>query len=131
MDTESVGQRVVLRTDRRPDDATLVDDFTPDLVDVGGAVAFRPAADPPREIHGGLGFINYGTLRLDEPSAARVGDTVVYAFRAQVFVSRCFVAVVSGIGADPVVEGVFTSTGFELDDKLLPVGPRKGERIAP
>ena len=33
--TETVGQRVVLRTDRAPDNATLVDDFTPDLVDVG------------------------------------------------------------------------------------------------
>lgn len=35
VESELVGQRVALRTDRRPADATLVDDFTPDLVDVG------------------------------------------------------------------------------------------------
>lgn len=33
--TEQVGQRVVLRTDRPPQGASLVDDFTPELVDVG------------------------------------------------------------------------------------------------
>lgn len=33
--TELVGQRVVIRTDTPPANATLVDDFTPDLVDVG------------------------------------------------------------------------------------------------
>jgi hypothetical protein len=36
-------------------------------LDVGGAVAFEPVPDPPREVHGGLGFINYGTLRLEAP----------------------------------------------------------------
>jgi hypothetical protein len=36
-------------------------------VGASGAVVFQPATDPPREIHGGLGFINYGTLRLDAP----------------------------------------------------------------
>ena len=38
-----------------------------ELVGVGGAVTFQPVADPPLEIHGGLGFINYGTLRLEAP----------------------------------------------------------------
>jgi hypothetical protein len=60
----------------------------------------------------------------------RVGSTVVYAFRAQVFVSKCFVAVVSGIGSQPVVEGIFTSTGFRLGEDLLPVGGPDG-RTAP
>jgi predicted amino acid racemase len=72
----------------------------------------------------------YGTLRLDDPQRVRVGSTVVYAFRAQVFVSKCFVAVVSGIGSEPVVEGIFTSTGFRLGEDLLPVGGPDG-RTAP
>jgi len=38
-----------------------------DRVGVEGGVAFEPAADPPREVHGGLGFINYGTLQLEAP----------------------------------------------------------------
>ena len=32
-----------------------------------GALVFEPAADPPREIHGGLAFINSGSLRLQAP----------------------------------------------------------------
>ncbi len=63
----------------------------------------------------------YGTLRVDDPAAVRVGSTVVYAFRAQVFVSKCFVAVVSGVEDVPVVEGIFTSTGFRLGSDLLPL----------
>ena len=35
---------------------------------VDGAVVFQPAAEPPREIHGGLGFINYGNIRLEAPA---------------------------------------------------------------
>jgi len=38
-----------------------------DRVGVDGAVVFAPVADPPREVHGGLGFINYGTLRSQAP----------------------------------------------------------------
>ena len=63
----------------------------------------------------------YGTLRTDDPRSVRVGSTVVYAFRAQVFVSKCFVAVVSGVQGTPTVEGIFTSTGFRLGHDLLPV----------
>ncbi|MCU1669169.1 MAG: Alanine racemase domain protein [Blastococcus sp.] len=76
----------------------------------------RVELDPPEAID------YYGTLHVDDPSTVRVGDTVVYAFRAQVFVSKCFVAVVSGIGSDPQLEGVYTSTGFRLGEDLLPVG---------
>jgi len=35
---------------------------------VAGALAFEPVADPPREVHGGLGFINLGTMRLEAPA---------------------------------------------------------------
>lgn len=68
----------------------------------------------------------YGTLRLEDPRSIRVGSTVVYAFRAQVFVSKSFVAVVTGIGSEPVVEGIFTSTGFRLGNDLLPIGDLYG-----
>ena len=71
--------------------------------------------DPPDAID------YYGTLLVDDPTSVAVGDSVVYAFRAQAFVSRCFVAVVSGVESDPHVEGVFTNTGFRLDDDLLPI----------
>ena len=37
------------------------------LVGVDGAVVFEPSPQPPREVHGGLGFINYGTIRLEAP----------------------------------------------------------------
>ena len=36
-------------------------------VGVAGGLTFSPLADPPREVHAGLGFINYGTLRLQAP----------------------------------------------------------------
>lgn len=35
---------------------------------VTGAIAFVPAADPPIEQHAGLGFRQYGTLRIDAPA---------------------------------------------------------------
>jgi hypothetical protein len=34
-----------------------------------GAIVFTPAADAPLEVHGGLGFINYGNLSLAAPAA--------------------------------------------------------------
>ena len=39
-----------------------------EAVGADGAVVFEPAAQPPREVHGGLGFINYGTVRLEAPA---------------------------------------------------------------
>jgi hypothetical protein len=38
-----------------------------ELAGVEGAVVFEPATQPPREVHGGLGFINFGTVRLEAP----------------------------------------------------------------
>ncbi len=59
---------------------TLVGPGLPDAADAGpeaqalaeaagveGALVFEPSAQPPREVHGGLGFINYGTLRTEAP----------------------------------------------------------------
>ena len=36
---------------------------------VDGAVVFQPAAEPPLEVHGGLGFTNYGNLSLVAPAS--------------------------------------------------------------
>jgi hypothetical protein len=38
-----------------------------DAAGTDGAIAFEPAAEPPREVHGGLGFFNYGTVRTEAP----------------------------------------------------------------
>jgi predicted amino acid racemase len=61
----------------------------------------------------------YGTLHVDQDQVA-VGDTVVYAFRSQVFVSRCFVAVLGNVAGDPQVLGISYSNGFPLGEDLLP-----------
>lgn len=36
--------------------------------EVDGAIVFEPRSEPPREIHGGLGFINYGSIRIEAPA---------------------------------------------------------------
>jgi hypothetical protein len=38
-----------------------------EAVGVEGAIVFEPMADPPREVHGGLGFFDYGTVRTEAP----------------------------------------------------------------
>lgn len=84
-------------------------------------VVARVELDPPEAID------YYGTLHVDDPATVDVGDTVVYAFRAQVFVSKCFVAVVSHVNGEPQVKGIFTSTGIRLGEDLLPIC---GEEVA-
>lgn len=64
----------------------------------------------------------YGTLHVERPEEVSVGDTVVYAFRSQVFVSRCFVAVVRDVAGAPEVLGIFDRDGFPLGADLLPAG---------
>ena len=39
-----------------------------ELAQVDGAIVFEPAAEPPLEIHGGLGFTNYGSIRIEAPA---------------------------------------------------------------
>ncbi|GII81827.1 amino-acid racemase [Sphaerisporangium rufum] len=62
----------------------------------------------------------YGNLYVDDLGAVSVGDTVLYAFRSQVFVSRCFVAVLANVATEPRLLGVFDRAGFPLGDDLLP-----------
>lgn len=77
-------------------------------------VTARVELDPPEAID------YYGNLHVEDIDAVSVGDTVVYAFRAQVFVSRCFVAVLSDVSTNPKLLGVFDRSGFELGADLLP-----------
>ena len=65
----------------------------------------------------------YGTLDVRASRRPpRVGDSVVYAFRAQVFTSRAFVAVVSNVRTTPEVLGVFDRNGYRLSSELLATG---------
>ncbi len=66
----------------------------------------------------------YGTLDISEAGRRpRVGDSVVYAFRAQVFTSRAFVAVVGNVASTPDVLGVFDRNGYRLGADLLAAAP--------
>jgi predicted amino acid racemase len=78
-------------------------------------VIARVDLDPPEAID------YYGTLHLEQPADVHVGDTVVYAFRSQVFVSRSFVAAVTHVAGEPEVVGIFDRGGFALGPDLLPV----------
>jgi len=55
-------------------------------------------------------------------SNLKVGDTVIYGFRAQVFVTRAYVAIVKGVqGDNPELLGVFDRSNNLLDERLYPV----------
>lgn len=59
----------------------------------------------------------YVSLLLPGESAAQVGDTVVWASRAQLFVSRSYVAVVEGIQAgNPALAGLFDTWGRLVEE---------------
>jgi predicted amino acid racemase len=79
--------------------------------------------DPPEAID------YYGALVVD-PAAAKVGDTVVYAFRSQVFVGRSFVAAVADVQTSPRVLGISHSNGFALGGDLLPASAGALEEAA-
>lgn len=56
----------------------------------------------------------YGTLRLDNKKAL-VGDTVIYSFRTQIFVTRSEVVLIKGIQTDtPEIIGIYDSLGKKL-----------------
>jgi len=54
----------------------------------------------------------YGILASDEGRPIRTGDSVIFGFRAQAFVTRAYVVPISGIcGGEPAVEGIWTPRG--------------------
>lgn len=68
-----------------------------------------------------VGFIDYYIpIRVALSQTANVGDTVVFGFRPQIFVTRSHVAVVKGINKNkPKLIGLFDSRGNLLDNKTL------------
>ncbi|MEW6106020.1 MAG: alanine racemase, partial [Bacillota bacterium] len=62
------------------------------------------------------GYIDYyGTLIVPQGMQVRIGDTVVFAFRSQVFATRAKVAVVGGIHCgNAYLAGLFDHTGRSL-----------------
>jgi predicted amino acid racemase len=75
----------------------------------------RVELDPPEAID------YYGNLYVDDVSKVSVGDSVVYAFRSQVFVSRCFVAVLANVATKPEIVGIFDRAGYQMGSDLLPI----------
>lgn len=56
----------------------------------------------------------YGTLKIDN-NDVKVGDTVIYAFRTQVFVTRSEIVLVEGIQkGNPKIAGIYDSQGKKL-----------------
>ncbi len=54
----------------------------------------------------------YGILDPNDAKPVRAGDTVIFGFRVQAFVTRAYVVPISGISeGKPVVEGVWTPYG--------------------
>ncbi|MEV7965376.1 alanine racemase [Sphaerisporangium sp. NPDC088356] len=69
------------------------------------------------------GIIDYHGV-LADGHKAKVGDTAIYALRAQFFVNRCYVAIVSGISTgEPRLERLFDSAANALDENFAPVPP--------
>lgn len=55
-------------------------------------------------------------------SACRIGDSVIFAYRAQTQMTRSYVAVVAGIGSGrPELAGLFDHTGTMLDRHFVPL----------
>lgn len=54
----------------------------------------------------------YATIPLPEGSTAAIGDTVIFGFRAQVFVTRALTAAISGVSSGaPRVDGIWAADG--------------------
>jgi predicted amino acid racemase len=58
----------------------------------------------------------YALLSVPHEQAIRVGDTVIVASRAQIFVARSYVAVIEGIQkGSPSLAGMFDALGNPVD----------------
>lgn len=69
------------------------------------------------------GIIDYHGVH-SEGEKAKVGDTAIYALRAQFFMNRGYVAIVSGIsGGEPKLEAMFDGLGTALDEDFMPRNP--------
>ena len=76
-----------------------------------GATAVLPAALPPPSA-----IDYYGQLDLADAPPVEVGDTVVFGFRAQAFVTRAYTAGIAGISSGrPRVAGVYAADGHATE----------------
>jgi predicted amino acid racemase len=58
----------------------------------------------------------YGILAPDARQPIRTGDTVIFGFRVQAFVTRAYVIPLSGISrGEPIVEGIWTAHGRRVE----------------
>ncbi|MCW2746430.1 MAG: amino-acid racemase [Mycobacterium sp.] len=72
-----------------------------------GATAVLPATLPPPSA-----IDYYGQLDLSDGTPVAVGDTVVFGFRAQVFVTRAYTAGITGLASGrPRVAGIYAADG--------------------
>lgn len=55
----------------------------------------------------------YGTLATDD---VKIGDTVIYSFRTQVFVTKAKIAVVKDVATIPKLLGIFDSMGNLINE---------------
>ena len=57
----------------------------------------------------------YGILEAESPKPIHIGDTVIFGFRIQAFVTRAYVVPISGISrGKPKVEGIWTTNGERI-----------------
>ena len=91
--------------------AALVGDHPERVVD--HPVRFLGTGPAGGSRFGGIDY--HGLLEVNEGSA-KVGDTVVFGFRTQVFVTRAYVGVVKGVtSGTPSFAGLFDVQGHRLD----------------
>jgi predicted amino acid racemase len=77
-----------------------------------------PATLPPPEA-----IDYYGQLDVPDSTLARPGDTVIFGFRCQAFVTRAYVVPVSGISSGAAaVQGIWNPLGYEVMWPDIPVG---------
>jgi hypothetical protein len=58
----------------------------------------------------------YGLLDPNEGKPAHTGDTVIFGFRAQAFITRAYVVPISGIASgESKVEGIWFTDGRKID----------------
>ncbi|MGO4833219.1 YhfX family PLP-dependent enzyme, partial [Rhizobiaceae sp. 2RAB30] len=58
----------------------------------------------------------YGMIDASGPAAPRVGDSVVFGFRAQAFVTRAYVVGISGLASgSPEVQTIHDAYGRPID----------------
>jgi predicted amino acid racemase len=92
-------------------DPVIGEGTTRALIVTGGSDS-SAAPSVPVEMPAPQAIDYYATIPLEEGSRVAEGDTVIFGFRPQVFVTRALTAAISGISTGtPRVEGIWASDG--------------------